>query len=384
MFDLCGVTERHEIALKIAYQQTAGLAQLCGRSCASSCLHTGVYRHQLPIDHCPVPEALVGRRQPVPFLTEPWFVASQEACLTAADALLEGCATWFSNEAHEIGSPPDWFLDPASGQRFPDGRQHWSRCKPFASADIKCCWELSRWGWAPLLARAWRLSGDSRYLDGLNAWSQSWCQANPVNGGCNWLCGSGSIDAAAPCPSGLAAQRCTGPSSHPTPKRAAFVGRPSAANCCHRAVRPGPGQQPLDFGSRRPVHRWQLVGCFPKLPCEQPAASGPRLAACPGAQRQDWCCSTALSPSTHSLITACCSTPSPRWSSGAAGWIWSPSLSASLSAAVPLPSWLIAMVDPSAVMAPTWAVTTEPSAISCIVSPTATSAPPFSWPLCCF
>ena len=29
----------------------------------------------------------------------------------------------------------------------------------------------------------------SRYLDGLNTWSQSWCQANPVNGGCNWLCG---------------------------------------------------------------------------------------------------------------------------------------------------------------------------------------------------
>ena len=47
----------------------------------------------------------------------------------------------------------------------------------------------SRWSWAPLLARAWRLSGDSRYLDGLNAWSRSWCQANPVNGGSNWLCG---------------------------------------------------------------------------------------------------------------------------------------------------------------------------------------------------
>ena len=69
------------------------------------------------------------------------------------------------------------------------GSQHLSRCKPFAAADIKRCWELSRWGWAPLLARAWRLSGDTRYLDGLNAWSRSWCQANPVNGGSNWLCG---------------------------------------------------------------------------------------------------------------------------------------------------------------------------------------------------
>ena len=59
----------------------------------------------------------------------------------------------------------------------------------FALVDIKRCWELSRWGWAPLLARAWRLSGESRYLDGLNAWVRSWCCFNPVNGGTNWLCG---------------------------------------------------------------------------------------------------------------------------------------------------------------------------------------------------
>ena len=39
------------------------------------------------------------------------------------------------------------------------------------------------------MIRAWRLSGDHRYRDGLNSWCQSWCEANPVNGGCNWLCG---------------------------------------------------------------------------------------------------------------------------------------------------------------------------------------------------
>jgi hypothetical protein len=167
--------------------------QLGWRNCAAVAAHrvalrTGVYQRRLAIDRCPVPEALAGLRQPVPFASEPWFAASCEACLVGADALLGGCATWFSHEAHEIGSPPNWFLDPASGQHFADGSQHWSRCKPFAAADIKRCWELSRWGWAPLLARAWRLSGDSRYRDGLNAWSRSWCHANPVNGGSNWLC----------------------------------------------------------------------------------------------------------------------------------------------------------------------------------------------------
>jgi hypothetical protein len=152
-------------------------------------LRTGIYQRQLPIDRCPVPEVIAGRRQPVSFASEPWFSASREAFLEGADALLAGRATWFSHEAHEIGSPPDWYFDPASGHRFPDGTQHWSRCNPFPAADIKRCWELSRWGWAPLLARAWRLSGDSRYRDGLNAWSRSWSQANPTNGGSNWLCG---------------------------------------------------------------------------------------------------------------------------------------------------------------------------------------------------
>ncbi len=160
--------------------------QLGWRNCAAVAAHrvalrAGLYDRQLPLRPCPVPERLNGMPQPAPF--------SADGCLAAADALLAGTATWFSHESHAVGSPPDWFLDPASGQRFPDGSQHWSRCRPFFGADIKRCWELSRWGWAPLLIRAWRLSGVSRYRDCFNSWCQSWCLANPVNGGSNWLCG---------------------------------------------------------------------------------------------------------------------------------------------------------------------------------------------------
>ena len=176
------------------FSQLRTSKQLGWRNCAAVVVHrvalsVGKYQFQLPIDRCPVPEVQAGSQQPVSFSCQPWFVSSREACLTSADALLAGRATWFSHEEHEVGSPPDWFFDPISGQRFPDGRQHWSCCKPFAAVDIKRCWELSRWGWAPLLARAWRFSGDSRYLEALNDWSRSWCQANPVNGGSNWLCG---------------------------------------------------------------------------------------------------------------------------------------------------------------------------------------------------
>ena len=202
--------------------------QLGWRNCSAVAVHRvalsiGLYERKLPINHCPAPEALAGCRQPVQFSPEPWFLVSQEACLASANALLAGRATWFSHEVHNIGTPPDWFLDPASGQRFSDGRQHWSRCKTFAGGDIKRCWELSRWGWASLLARAWRLSGDSRYRDGLNFLSRSWCRANPVNGGSNWLCGQ---EASIRLLHALQAwQLSDAPSLFPnlTPERAAFA-----------------------------------------------------------------------------------------------------------------------------------------------------------------
>ena len=49
-------------------------------------------------------------------------------------------------------------------------------------------------------------------------------------------------------------------------------------------------------------------------------------------------CPMVLSPSTHSPITVFCSIPSPRWSFGAAGWIWSTSQNAFSVAAASLPA----------------------------------------------
>ena len=168
--------------------------QLGWRNCAAVVLHrlalrTGMYERQLPLGLCPIPEPLSGQPQPIPFSGDSWLETSHDVCLAAADALLAGTAIWFSHESYAVGSPPDWFLDPSSGQRFQNGLQHWTRCRPFAGADVKRCWELSRWGWAQLLIRAWRITGNPRYRVGFNSWSESWCTANPVNGGYNWLCG---------------------------------------------------------------------------------------------------------------------------------------------------------------------------------------------------
>ena len=200
--------------------------QLGWRNCASVVVHriglrTGFYQFLLPSHCCPEPQMIAGPAYPANFQSEPWFEISSEACFSDADILLSGLASWFSNEVHEIGFPRIGFMI-RFRYRFADGSHHWSRCKPFVAADIKRCWELSRWGWAPLLARAWRLSGDSRYFDALNAWILSWCQANPVNAGCNWLCGQeASIRLLHALQSWQLIDGLVSP--NPNPERAAFV-----------------------------------------------------------------------------------------------------------------------------------------------------------------
>ena len=149
VFDLCGVTGKCEVSLSAAYQQTAGF------ECAAVAAHrvamrAGIYERQRN-GPCPCLSSstvspkrshfsrMAGRRhRAIVVLLQPM--------------LLAGTATWFSHESHRVGSPPDWFLDPLPA--LSDGAQHWSRCRPFSGVDIKRCWELSRWGWAPLLIRS--------------------------------------------------------------------------------------------------------------------------------------------------------------------------------------------------------------------------------------
>jgi hypothetical protein len=117
--------------------------------------------------------------------------SAQRSNLAEADELLQGRATYFSAHVHEIGSPPDWFLDPFRKQRHPQAAAHWSRIAHFNDkvGDIKVIWELSRFSWALVLARAWRSSGDARYFSALQHWMEDWWQSNPPNTGPNWMCG---------------------------------------------------------------------------------------------------------------------------------------------------------------------------------------------------
>lgn len=87
--------------------------------------------------------------------------------------------------------PIDWYLDPVSGLRFPQGIPHkqWDlmKMRP-GNADIKLPWELARCQHWPLLGQAWRLTNDRRYALELVRQLEDFMQANPVGVGINWTC----------------------------------------------------------------------------------------------------------------------------------------------------------------------------------------------------
>jgi len=112
---------------------------------------------------------------------------SRVILLERAENLLNGKLCYFSDEIKQVGSPPDWFLDPYSNKHLsPSG--HWSKLNEFSATDIKTVWEASRFEWVPLFARAWRINGDKRYIDSLNQWLHDWALHNPSNTGPNWKC----------------------------------------------------------------------------------------------------------------------------------------------------------------------------------------------------
>jgi hypothetical protein len=109
----------------------------------------------------------------------------------AADRLLEGQVEYFGTLSVQAGTPPDWFSNPYTGMRFQDSASHWSQLSDFDAkfGDIKVVWEPSRFAWCLLLAQAYLVSGEKRYLEAANAWIADWLAKNPYNAGPNWMCG---------------------------------------------------------------------------------------------------------------------------------------------------------------------------------------------------
>lgn len=160
------------------------VARVAGYRIASK---SGLYRRLLPV--CPWSGGSIFLA-PAKHIPSPNDLPSdsRDTIKTQAMSLLEGRLDYFSHLNYQVGSPPDWFLDPISGNRLADSG-HWSNLNEFSKADIKIVWEASRFEWVPLFARAWRVSGDNCYLEALNSWLHDWTVNNPLNSGPNWKCG---------------------------------------------------------------------------------------------------------------------------------------------------------------------------------------------------
>ena len=193
-----------------------------------------------------------------------------------------------------------------------------------------------RWGWAPLW-RAWRLSGDSRYRDGLNAWSRSWCQANPVNGGSNWLCGQEASMRLLHALQAWQLSDAPGLLLNPTPERAAF-----AAAHLQRIGATERYAQAQDNNHWTSEAAALFIGGSWLAATASPHAPAARHWAKSGRRALERSVGRLVLPdgsfAQHSLTYhRLLLDTSPRWSSGAAGWIWSHFPSASPVAAVPPP-----------------------------------------------
>jgi len=153
-----------------------------------TCKRARIYRWLLPPRKAVPIELRVDLLEDVAQVSVPW---ADRSVLTEVDELLRGRANYFSVHAHDVGSPPNWFLNPFQNKRHPQPTLHWSEIADSnaEAGDIKVIWELSRFSWALVFARAWRISGDARYLYATQVWMQDWWRRNPPNTGPNWMCG---------------------------------------------------------------------------------------------------------------------------------------------------------------------------------------------------
>ena len=106
-----------------------------------------------------------------------------------ARALLEGRFRFFSRHVRELGFPPDWSANPFITDPTNAPAGHWSQASNSSGGDVKGQWELSRFGFVYLLARAWRYSGDEAFPAAFWQLVLDWRRHNPPNVGPQWRCG---------------------------------------------------------------------------------------------------------------------------------------------------------------------------------------------------
>ncbi len=119
-----------------------------------------------------------------------WGERGVSQLLAQAEALQTGSFSYFSLHIETSGFPPDWHLNPKSGQKSPSDT-HWSRIpmQSQQSGDLKWIWEIGRFSSAYLLGRAYIATRNDTFADSFWKLVESWGEDNPPNTGAHWKCG---------------------------------------------------------------------------------------------------------------------------------------------------------------------------------------------------
>ena len=156
----------------------------------------GIEQRRMPIRNWSSDQLLLDHDLTTPLLPPPTnenlskFSSShpeQVQCLqTEADEIVQGWFRKFEGKGQNLGFPPVW-NEELPGQCHPSHGVHWSQIQPLE--DIKLVWELSRMGWAQILARAYAFTGNEAYPEAFWGLLENWRNANPPNQGPQWMCG---------------------------------------------------------------------------------------------------------------------------------------------------------------------------------------------------
>ncbi len=105
------------------------------------------------------------------------------------EAALGGRYPMFSRWTAELGWPPDFNLDPRTGERWPTDC-HWLEIPhDQPGRDVKLIWEPSRFSLAYYLARAYARSGEGRWARAFWEMFDAWVEQNPSQRSAAWGCG---------------------------------------------------------------------------------------------------------------------------------------------------------------------------------------------------
>lgn len=106
----------------------------------------------------------------------------------AADEILDGKWPYFRHTIYEVGCPPDWHVNPMTGERIPADR-HWTQIGEFDQGDIKLVWEASRFSNVYTLVRAYASTRNEHYPEAFWNLVEDWARNNPPHLGPNWKSG---------------------------------------------------------------------------------------------------------------------------------------------------------------------------------------------------